>query len=168
MIGKPIGAPTPDGQRTLKRAGTLAVIGKPIEATTLTDEERSISVVIMLNMQEDFIGALPAHAVPTSFVHLERADSERVRSGVLKLVKWHRALPKDSDLFILHSMQSHDHAEVPTLKKYGGVHCVSTPLGVLYRLPIWRRARRRWAAAHARRSCATMACSARSPDLPRL
>lgn len=124
VIGKPIGAPTPDGQRTLKHAGTSAVIGKPIEATIQTNAERSISVIIMLNMQEDFIGALPAHAVPTSFVHLERADSERVRSGVLKLVKWHRALPKDSDLFILHSMQSHDHAEVPTLKKYGGVHCV--------------------------------------------
>ena len=30
--------------------------------------------------------------------------------------------------------------------------------GALYRLPTCRRARRRWVAAHARRSCATTAC----------
>lgn len=126
----------------------------------------------MINMQEDFIGALPAHAVPTSYVHLGRDDAERVRSGVLKFIKWHRALPANSDLFILHTMQTHDTAEVPTLKKYGGVHCVSGSDGwravSLAHLAPWQRGRRRsWGMAPVSASCAMAGCSAHWPALPR-
>ena len=103
--------PSTPGKRMLKRSGSSFVVGKG--ATTTTSEEsvmkspmrrgsskrlipppvdaahhdagaqRTISVVVMINMQEDFIGALPLHAVPTSYVHLGRDDAERVRPGVL-------------------------------------------------------------------------------------